>query len=445
MSSLVGKCFGVLGAFLVLSLTLTASGAHTYADSIDCEATPEEPLCQGIEEASKRYGGCDSNPFPYLETHHGGDRSNSFVTPTEDGKRGIDTALACRLKKLLEFADSKGCRLTITSAMRPTQKCNPTGGACASQGNSCHQYGRAVDLGGSSQCLAWLTSVIGRQNPRSPFKLHVAYLENANYRHIQCTEHLVANASAAGGCRSACTGGISIDPEDLSNIRGPGSTPSSGIADRFRNMLNPQSAGGQAQQGGQSEQQLCSLPSGGTVPCSAIANSGANTQGSQQQALPSTQQPLQNLQEPTPISNILSSSKDTKANTTQTNKSTSSKNAIDQILLLADFGSGTKTEGNATKDPPILIVGDENAIRLETPTRNTNDSLTIENDLDQNAPKAQQTFTSEDLQQSQPSEELSTVQKILATAKQLLMRILAYLKPFGRPTSVSEGAEYFAE
>src|SRR3989338_9938359 len=85
--------------------------APSHAEIVNCGETPENLLCKALDEASERYGGCDENPFLYLEQRHSGNRSNSFVTPTADGTRGLDTALACRLKKLLEFAESKGCRL----------------------------------------------------------------------------------------------------------------------------------------------------------------------------------------------------------------------------------------------------------------------------------------------------------------------------------------------
>ena len=204
-------------------------------------ATPSSLLKTAkVEDKDKAlfFGGCDSDPYPYLEKRHRGDKSNSFITRGADSKTGIDAALACRLMKLLEFAETKGCSLTINSAMRPRQRCNPDGGACARQGNSCHQYGLAVDIGGTSRCLEWVTTVIGRKNPNSPFKVHVAYQENSNdYRHIQCSEHIIANASHAQGCRTSCDGSARITP-DTTSIAGPGRTsPSGGLADSFRKMI----------------------------------------------------------------------------------------------------------------------------------------------------------------------------------------------------------------
>lgn len=175
------------------------------------------------------YGGCDSNPYPFLEQRHSGDRSNSFITPLAGAggtlKQGLNPALACRLKKFIEFAESRGCRLSVNSAMRPVQKCNPGGGACAPQGASCHQYGLAVDIGGNPQCLAWVLDVLGRKNANSPFGLHSAYSEHPGYRHLQCVENLQASCSPQ---TRGCDGKVNINP-DLSGIPGPQPTLSDGI------------------------------------------------------------------------------------------------------------------------------------------------------------------------------------------------------------------------
>ena len=418
-----------------------------------------------INEASKRYGGCDSDPFPYLEQRHRGDKSNSFVTPTADGRAGLDTALACRLKKLLEFAESKGCRLSINSAMRPVQRCNQGSGACARQGNSCHQYGRAVDLGGTSQCLAWLTSVIGRQNENSPFKLHVAYVEKGNYRHVQCSEHPVANASSEGGCRGPCTGGISINPGDLSNIPSPGSfSPSSGISDSARDFSGGQQSGqpsgqpsgfpsaAQPVQQPAPQGQMCTLPDGKVVPCSAIANPGGQPGGAPggpvgnppPPTLPPSQQPGQYLQasesspSPTPSSK---SSTDASIASLIGELATSSKkktSAIDQINEIA--GPTISAAESGTSAPLILTLSpsDAQTLRDEQIPAPTTSSTSSKETQAQLQPLGAQTFISSDLSQSpaqttsQPRE-LSAFQTILASMKATLLNILAYLRPFGRP------------
>ncbi|MEK7068939.1 MAG: hypothetical protein AAB947_00990, partial [Patescibacteria group bacterium] len=219
-----------------------------YAETPDCDAKPEDPLCKGIKEAVQKYGDCNENPFPTLEKnyHRPITPSNSSVTPDvskrgfkgRDGHvyTGLDTVFACRLKILLESAQLKNCQLKITSAMRPEQKCNPTGGACANQGNSCHQYGRAVDIDDTESCLKLLTDTIGRDTPNSPFGLQVAYEENGSYRHVQCSEHLIAHYDDPGGCNTPCGGKKNTNPEDSSKI--PEQQPKPGFLQKWRDYFN---------------------------------------------------------------------------------------------------------------------------------------------------------------------------------------------------------------
>ncbi|TSC63232.1 MAG: hypothetical protein Athens041674_228 [Parcubacteria group bacterium Athens0416_74] len=160
------------------------SGHLSTGEGPDAAYEKGTKVCGNDEK--KLFGGCDSDPYAFLEQRHHGDKSNSFVTPRggaqNSAQYGLNPGLACRLKKFMEFAETKGCRLTINSAMRPVQRCNPNGGACAAQGSSCHQYGLAVDVGGSTQCLNWILATLGRQNANSPFGIHSAYAEHAGYR-----------------------------------------------------------------------------------------------------------------------------------------------------------------------------------------------------------------------------------------------------------------------
>lgn len=424
------------------------------ADMVDCAKTPDAPICAAIKEASTKYGGCEEDPFPFLERRHQGDRSNSFVTPRgvagNTAKLGIDTSLACRLKKFFEFAESKGCTFVITSAMRPVQKCNPAGGKCAPQGRSCHQYGKAVDIAGNQRCLNWALETLGRKNSTAPFGLHSAYDEDkgkvGGYRHLQCAEHIAANCSPS---TPPCRGGMNISP-DLSNIPGPSAMPSSGLSGAARNLLGQQ-------------EQMCSLPDGKQVPCSSITNRGASQPVSQRDQLPQGQPPLGSentvayppgtcapqfycmnsihyYRASTCVDQVYqkcSAGCSASTNTCASTSTTASLSSFDQISLIAE---PTSTPTGSVSDLLFaLSLSGEDIATIgsgATSTAPTSGDFYI-----LPTPLSQQTFVSEDLRYSQVSpyspQDLSTAQRTLAMMKATLLRALEYLRPFGLRTSSS--------
>lgn len=409
---------------------------------------------QGItvsqETADKLKGGCDSDPYPYLEQRHKGDRSNSFVTPRpqSDGslKNGLDPALACRLKKLMEAAEAKGCRLTVNSAMRPKQRCNPGGGACARQGNSCHQYGLAADLGGTPQCLQWLTSVIGRKNPNSPFKLHVAYVENGNYRHVQCSEHLGANRSS---CRGPCDGGTTISP-DVSNI--PNLDQFSGsksLADAFRQAtgigqpaIPPQPAMppqpmAQQQQPGQYFQpnpQVTTQPSTVAQPGSPVGTPsslgsliGSGSSGN------------------TSVPVGIAAGKESSDNPEE-ERYDRGPSIGDQLLVLAYGTSSVASSTEIGKSVPI-VVSEKDAMKLKSSgkTASSTASSTPSYFTGGTTTKPTQTFISGDLTYGKDASNIESRNRILAYLADLktrLLRALEILRPFGLRARSAESSEH---
>lgn len=379
------------------------------------------------------FGGCTGDPYAELERYKGGgaNRCNPGgvqITPRAGQVGGIDSALACRLTKLFKAATDRGCRVSITSAYRSpqTQQCMCGAGrsGCAAAGNSCHQPGRAVDV--SSSCIGWLRMAAPQ------FRLVFPYYGD----HIQCAEHPSASTRS---CNRPCDGGQAINP-DLSSLpppsqvpetywRPPAAAPSSGISDQFRDMISPP------------QQAMCSLPGGGQVPCSAIANPGGG--GAQPpmmpvappSPLPQNQQPLQNAETAqTPISESLQAAKGAVPTTT--------KAAIDLINALALPQGISPT--SATSAPLVLTIGSADAVRLDQ-GKNTLTGETVEVSGQQILPGSQQTFTSEDLANSPNSEspQRSALQATLAKMKDVLLRALAYLRPFGRPLPPeSEGQQY---
>lgn len=190
------------------------------------------------------YGGCPSDPYSVLEAMRTG--TNTRLRPDASGqtsvstlKSGIDPVLACRLTKLFEFGRQNGCSFQINSAFRDeadqaracTNVCgNPRGCAkgCAPPGDSCHQYGLAIDVTGSQQCLLWLRRV----SPQ--FELHFPY----NGNHIQCKEHKVASCSRS---TPSCNGSVQITT-DPRNLSGPNASSAPlGLDAVFRNALGQQS------------------------------------------------------------------------------------------------------------------------------------------------------------------------------------------------------------
>lgn len=189
------------------------------------------------------YGSCPSDPYTMLENMRTG--TNVRLRPSASGQgsvstltSGIDPVLACRLTKLFEFAQQNGCSFRINSAYRNEQDqaractnvCgNPSGCAkgCAPPGGSCHQYGLAIDVTGSQQCLLWLRRV----SPQ--FELHFPYSGN----HLQCKEHKVASCNRS---TPSCNGSIQITA-DPRNLSGPNASSAPlGLDSIFRNALGQQ-------------------------------------------------------------------------------------------------------------------------------------------------------------------------------------------------------------
>ncbi len=142
-----------------------------------------------------------------------------------DGKYidGIDPELACRLYNFLKSYPQFKIVSAYRSKADQAKICSGRyGNSCARPGNSCHQYGLAVDVSpaNSSKLHYFLQSVLPK------FKLHLAYSKpNKPNGHIQCIEHKVANRFNKNGCTSPCakTDSFSIDADGSSS-------PNAGVA-----------------------------------------------------------------------------------------------------------------------------------------------------------------------------------------------------------------------
>ena len=76
-------------------------------------------ICPKDQGQNTLYGGCDFNPYQILETQF---KSGGQITPASDSgstlRSGIDPVLACRLVKLFQAAQQRGCQAKITSGYR---------------------------------------------------------------------------------------------------------------------------------------------------------------------------------------------------------------------------------------------------------------------------------------------------------------------------------------
>jgi hypothetical protein len=201
------------------------------------------------------YGGCPSNPYPYLETLKSG--NNVLITPSSSGgslQDGINPTLACRLSQFLQYAQqTNGCRFQINSAYRSAatqaNTCasicgNPNGctgsAKCGTPGGSCHQYGAAVDLTGTSQCMSWAKQFLGSASNAGPgaqqFKL--LWPIPSDDGHTQCIENPQGSCSPS---TQVCGGNISISPGAMSQrIASQANTPTSVLTNMIRGLMAPQ-------------------------------------------------------------------------------------------------------------------------------------------------------------------------------------------------------------
>ncbi len=407
------------------------SGHLSTGEGPDAAYEKGTKVCGGDEK--KLFGGCDSDPYAYLEQRHHGDKSNSFVTPRggaqNSAQYGLNPGLACRLKKFMEFAETKGCRLTINSAMRPVQKCNPNGGACAAQGRSCHQYGLAVDVGGSTQCLNWILATLGRQNANSPFGIHSAYAEHAGYRHLQCVENLKANCTQE---TRGCGGDFSITP-DTSNIPGPG-TPTGGLANQVRQAL-----GMQPQQ-----PQQPSIPTSNVTPAPSPTTSELPLPTQSQFCMPEYKCSgntllYQNSFCATQVSQMCSAGCRNGAciaatSSESTNTNTNATSTIDIIGELGGVSATSTSVGTSTPLQLILGLSQNQASTTSQGTSRTVALLATGSVASLQLVGAQQTFTSPNLNEvGQPvstTRNSSTLFALLENMKKVLLWVLEYLKPF---------------
>lgn len=330
------------------------------------------------------YGSCPSDPYTVLEGMR--TSANVKIRPSGSGqtsvstlKSGIDPVLACRLTKLFEFAKQNGCSFQINSAYRneddQARACmgvcgNPRGCAkgCSPPGGSCHQYGLAIDVTGSAQCVMWLRRV----SPQ--FQLHFPY----SGQHLQCAEHKVASCNRS---TPSCNGSVQI-ATDPQNFSGPNASSAPlGLDNVFRNALGQQ-----------------------PPPLSAPLNT------TQQNSLNSAFSPVG-----TPSGSL------SFVNTGSSGTGGSVADTLQNLL------TGTSTATTSTPGGVPVTINTADVAYLTPPNTTT---PTPQYTPTQTIPSPQ-TFTSPDLALPPLAQNQGTIQAALNDMRTQLTSVLAYLKPFG--------------
>ncbi len=116
---------------------LKAMGATIPANGQFCDK--DKPLLNG---------GCDENPYPYLQTKN--------KTGRPDAVSGLNSDFACRMSKFFKAATAEGMNISIGSGYRSIAHqtslynayiaCGKCGAPVAPPGRSKHNFGLAIDL-----------------------------------------------------------------------------------------------------------------------------------------------------------------------------------------------------------------------------------------------------------------------------------------------------------
>ena len=375
-------------------------------------------------------------------------------------------------QRFLEAVRKKDPSICMVSAFRSTAHqgylcsggCGRVNGPCAAAGNSKHQQGLAIDIvkKGFNTLPGWVHAMAQGYGVRFPVRNDDGHFE----------------PTPGFNC---------ADPNFRPTDTARNMTPSSGLTNALRGIVSP--AQPFAQQ--PPPQQMCALPDGNFVPCSAIANPGGSmTPGAITPTSPSAPPPI-GTQNTTPytsgtcapqfycqnnnlyyrtstcvdqlnqicpsgcsgtscvgsqpvsdiLGGILSNTSGTQTTPNTTSTPTSSLSVFEQIMLLAN----PEPVGTAATTVPLVLTidaGESARLQGTPPPPGTpilpQDTYTL-------APSgSQQTFTSSDLQNSMPYE-FTGSQTTLSIMREALVRILAYLRPFGRPSPQGYGYNEFGE
>lgn len=367
---------------------------------------------------------------------------SSCAPPNEENIRKLNNTFAiCAARFLKAYTSSVG-GVVITSAFRDgapgsapngKQSANQcAGGASGSQ----HQRGLAMDLypqNGDFQKLWDFAS----QNPQ--FGVCFPY-RGGDRPHMALAGANTGEAAkcAAQGVRSTCSGTSFDSSSEFSPAQSSTINPTSSITDALKKLLNP---GGSQQQ----NEQLCTLSDGSTVPCSAIQNSGSQ-QPSQQQSSGVSQGISQSYQAPSysgssgsqqPVSNTLLSG-------TQ-NTGGSQEDTRSLLERLNEFAGLRRATTTATSVPVVVYVRREDANTVTSTSSTTATTSPIYDSAGYyQPPVSQETFVTPGFTSGNDTtfnQQGRSIWAALENMRQLLLRMLEYLRPFGRPNTESGSSD----
>jgi len=212
----MGRSF--LMVLLIIMLGITIGMAYFWSTRAEGATAEEKAKAMSVKKediikAAGEYGqtSCDSNAaYEYLKGRSSG--HGWKIKPKVGGHGGLDPEFACRLAA---FFKAGGCS-NIFSAYRGKEDtlraCGTLNGrkGCNAHGNSCHNYGLAVDAGGCSQKDKTLAKKFG---------LHFPY----NNSHIQCIH--IKSPRCSKDTPPCAKGWKLPDPGEYNSASPPGSTP----------------------------------------------------------------------------------------------------------------------------------------------------------------------------------------------------------------------------
>ena len=339
----------------------------------------------------------------------------------------LDPKFAICAARFLKDVRARDGNVYIISAYRNTAHqacvCSKVSGPCASPGRSKHQLGIAIDLSNGQYVLpSWIHAMAPGYGVRFPVRNDSGHMEPT------------PNSNCA-------------DPNFTPTETGQDAVaPSSGISDSIRELLGLNNTPSQQQ-----SESMCELPDGLRVPCSSIANQGAFGSPPGQttslggaaipaQPLPTSQQPLQYLPPPTPVSNmILPEIPQTPASATS---STTTLTTFERIMRFAE--ATRVAHPAATSAPLILTTSIYDIAKIQPDTSSITPIQEIDTYESPMPPARPDTFVSPELGgMSLPHEPQPTLYQVaLAEMRSTLFTMLEYLKPFGRPVHEQEGGQY---
>jgi len=403
--------------FFLIVVTFTPVFAQGEENPLLCNelfGLPEGTIQMEADKKIMNPEVCAAYQFLISRYTPGPRSSTGLSDPKVEGVIKLNPDFALVVAKMLQSAPY----MVINSAYRTPE------GQGSKDPQSNHIYGCAVDLGyDQTSCNSATCQWVLRNS--GAYGLHIRMKYSPEWNHIE--------PIAKDACRNNSQDvGIPI-------ARSPYS-PTASLLDQARQWLGLDTQP-LAFSGDQTEQD-CVLPDGLVVPCSAIVNRNQTSSFAQsgiqseslfpmQQMLPSSQQPPQSLPPPTPVSRIILPA----TRKSSAPKATSTLSVIEQIKLFAE--PKTTTFSSATSAPFRLFVSGSDTAVIQSETQ-AQTSIFHENTYQLTPPVIGNTFTSTDLgggvSSSFAPRELTTYQKILSDLKSILLSILDYLRPPGRPT-----------